>query len=160
MPSKIKDQVVTEVDIPRFMGDWFVIASIPTPFEKGVYNGLESYKWNEEAKRVDISFTYRKGGFNGKKGEITQKGWILDDNTKSHWVVQPFWPLKFDYLVIDLAEDYSWTIVGVPNKSYVWIMARQSVLSPENYQLAIKRLTHLGYKVEEIQKVPQNGDKP
>ena len=38
MPKEIKEQVVSHVDIPRFMGDWFVIASMPTPFEKGVYN--------------------------------------------------------------------------------------------------------------------------
>lgn len=160
MPKEIKEQVVSHVDIPRFMGDWFVIASIPTPFEKGVYNGLETYTWNEEKKRVDISFTFRKKGFNGKKGEITQKGWIADTVGNSHWLVQPFWPLKFDYLVIDLAEDYSWTTVGVPDKSYVWIMARKSSMGPEDYQLAISRLKKLGYRLDDLKKVPQNGDKP
>jgi apolipoprotein D and lipocalin family protein len=144
MPKEIKEQVVSHVDIPRFMGDWFVIASIPTPFEKGVYNGLETYRWNEEKKRV----------------EITQKGWITDTTGNSHWLVQPFWPLKFDYLVIDLAEDYSWTIVGVPDKSYVWIMARKSSMGPEDYQLAISRLKKLGYRLDDLKKVPQNGDKP
>jgi apolipoprotein D and lipocalin family protein len=160
MPKDVKTQVVNQVDIKRFMGDWFVIASIPTPFEKGVYNGLETYTWNEEEQRIDVSFTFRKDGFNGPKDEITQKGWIEDPVGKAHWKVQPFWPLKFDYLVIDLADDYSWTTVGVPDKSYVWIMARKHTMKPEEYQKAIERIRRLGYDLEKLKKVPQNGDKP
>lgn len=160
MPQDVQSQVVESVDIKRFMGDWFVIASIPTPFEKGVYNGLETYTWNEQKQRIEVSFTFRKGGFEGEKKEITQKGWIEDPVGKAHWKVQPFWPLKFDYLVIDLAKDYSWTTVGVPDKSYVWIMARKHTMSVEDYQKAIERLRQLGYDLEKLQKVPQNGLRP
>ena len=160
MPKDVQSQVVSEVDIKRFMGDWYVIASIPTPFEKGVYNGLETYTWNQKEQRIDVSFTYRKDGFNGEKKEITQKGWIEDPVGKAHWKVQPFWPLKFDYLVIDLAKDYSWTTVGVPDKSYVWIMARKSTMDAEDYRQATERIRALGYDLEKLKKVPQNGQKP
>lgn len=160
MPKDIKNQVVENVDIKRFMGDWYVISSIPTPFEKGVYNGLETYTWNEEKERIDVSFTYRKDGFNGPKKEITQKGWVEDPVGKAHWKVQPLWPFKLDYLVIDLAEDYSYTTVGVPDKSYVWIMARRPTMDPETYRKAVKRIEELGYKLDDLKKVPQNGEKP
>lgn len=160
MPKEIKEQVVPSVDIPRFMGDWYVIASIPTPFEKGVYNGLESYEWNEEKQRIDISFTFRKGSFQGEKKEIGQKGWIEDPGGKAHWKVSPFWPLKFDYLVIDLAEDYSWTTVGVPDKSYVWIMSRTPQMKEEDLAIAKKRISLLGYKMDKLITIPQNGKKP
>lgn len=160
MPKEIKSQVVPSVDIPRFMGDWYVIASIPTPFEKGVYNGLETYNWNDEDKRIDISFTYRKGSFEGEKKEIGQKGWIEDPKGKAHWKVSPFWPLKFDYLVIDLAEDYSWTTVGVPDKSYVWIMSRTPKMAVEELNKAKARIEKLGYKMDKLLVIPQNGEKP
>jgi len=160
MPTEIKNQVVKSVDMERFMGDWFVIASIPTPFEKGAHNGLERYEWNEKEKRVDISFFYREDGFNGDKEVITQKGWIADKTSKAHWIVSPFWPLKFDYLVIGLAPDYSWTVVGVPDKSYLWIMARSHQMKPDVYALAVERARVLGYKTQDIIKVPQNGAKP
>ena len=105
MPEDVASQVVDAVDIPRFMGDWHVIASIPTPFEKEVHNGIESYKWNEEDKIVEVTFTYRKGSFSGQKKVITQKGFIQDQEGKAHWLVQPFWPFKFGYIVIDLDPD-------------------------------------------------------
>lgn len=160
MAPEIKSQVVKNVDIQRFMGDWFVIASIPTPFEKGAHNGLERYEWNEEEGRVDISFFYREDGFEGDKEVITQKGWIEDGISKAHWLVSPLWPFKFDYLVIGLAPDYSWTIVGVPDKSYLWIMARNHKMKPSQYAMALKRVKDLGYKTHKIIKVPQNGAKP
>lgn len=160
MPKDIENQVVSKVDIQRFMGDWYVIASIPTPFEKGVYNGLETYSWNEEKQRIDISFTFRKDSFEGPKKEITQKGWIADPVGKAHWKVSPFWPLKFDYLVIDLAEDYSWTTVGVPDKSYVWIMSRTPKMSVENLNKAKSRIEKLGYKMEDLLVIPQSVPNP
>lgn len=160
MPDNVKSQVVKEVDIKRFMGDWFVIATIPTPFEKGVYNGVETYHWNDKEQRIDVTYSFRKDGFNGERDEITQKGWIQDPVGKAHWKVQPFWPLKFDYLVIDLADDYSWTTVGVPDKSYVWIMARKHTMTADQYRLAVDRIRALGYDLEKLQKVPQNGQKP
>ena len=35
---------VSHVDLPRFMGDWYVIANIPTFLEKGVRNAKDSYR--------------------------------------------------------------------------------------------------------------------
>jgi apolipoprotein D and lipocalin family protein len=160
MPKEVASQVVDSVDIERFMGDWHVIASIPTPFEKGVHNGLESYRWNEKEKIVEVSFTYRKGSFDGEKKEITQKGFIQDPVGRAHWLVQPIWPLKFGYIVVDLDPEYRWTTVGVPDKSYVWIMARSHEMSDSDYQQATKRLEMLGYDMSKLKKVPQNGQLP
>lgn len=156
----IKDQIVDKVDIQRFMGDWFVIASIPTPFEKDVYNGLESYRWNEEEERVDILFSYYKKRFYGDYGSISQKGWVMEQGEGAYWKVSPLWPLKFGYLVIELDPDYQWTVVGVPDKSYAWIMARTPQMEEAPYQRAVKRLKDLGYNLEDLKKVPQNGEKP
>jgi len=160
MPKEVAAQIVESIDIDRFMGDWHVIASIPTPFEKGVHNGLESYRWNEEEGIVEVTFTYRKGSFDGEKKVITQKGFIQDPVSKAHWLVQPIWPLKFGYIVIDLDSEYEWTTVGVPDKSYVWIMAKNHKMSPSSYEKATKRLKVLGYDMSKLKKVPQNGQLP
>lgn len=160
MPENVKEQVVASVDIQRFMGDWHVIASIPTPFEKEVHNGIESYEWNKEEEIVEVTFTYRKGSFNGEKKVITQKGFIQDPVGKGHWLVQPIWPLKFGYIVIDLDPEYEWTTVGVPDKSYVWVMARGPKMSEEAYEKAVNRLKKLGYDLNKLKKVPQNGQLP
>lgn len=161
MSQEVEAQIVKQkVDIQRFMGDWFVIASIPTPFETGVYNGLERYKWNQEDERIEISFLYNHKSFEGKVKEITQKGWVQESGQGAYWKVQPFWPLKFGYLILAVSENYDWTVIGVPDKSYAWIMAREHEMSSESFAEARKRLEELGYAMKKLKRVPQNGKKP
>lgn len=146
---------VTHVDIPKFMGDWYVIANIPTFVEEGATNAIESYSWNEKEQRIDVDFRYNKLTPEGELKKYPQKAWIYDKKTNAEWRVQPWWPLKFAYLVIDLAPDYSYTVIGVPSRKYVWIMARNSTLDKAVYQQILARLENLGYDISKIQKVPQ-----
>ena len=145
---------VDYVEIDRFMGDWYVLAGRFTMFETDVHNGIETYKWNEKEERIDIAFTYNQGGFDGEKKSYPQKGYIYNEKTNAHWKVSPFWPLKFDYLIVDLAEDYSWVAVGVPSQSYLWIMARDYKNSEQVIKTAQKRLESKGYKADELVYVP------
>jgi apolipoprotein D and lipocalin family protein len=124
-------------------------------FEKGAYNATETYTWNQEKNRVDIDFRYNKNAFDGPEKKIPQKGFVYNQTTKAEWRVQPIWPLKFAYLIIDLAKDYSDTVVGVPNRQYVWIMARQKTMTDVRYNELVKKLESLGYDIAKLQKVPQ-----
>jgi apolipoprotein D and lipocalin family protein len=147
---------VDKVEIPKFMGDWYVLAGRFTFLEKNVHNAIERYTWNEKENRIDVGFTYNKGSLQGEVKSLPQKAWIYNSKTNAHWKVSPLWPFKFDYLVIDLADDYSWTAIGVPSQNYLWIMAR----SPKNPELtvkeAIERLQAKGYNTENIVIVPHN----
>jgi len=153
-PQKLVDYV----DIQRFMGDWYVISSIPTMFEKGAVNAIETYTWNEKKGIVDVGFTYRKDSQDGPVKNMTQRGFIYDTESNAEWRVQPLWPLKLGYLIIDLADDYSYTVVGVPNRNYLWIMARETSLSDSVYQGILDRVAEQGYDLNAIQMVPQIWD--
>jgi len=154
--EKQQDQILVEyVDIERFMGDWFVIANIPTLFEKGAVNAIENYTWNSEKEIIEVSFDYRKGSPDGKPKHMTQKGFIYNTETNAEWRVQPLWPLKLGYLIIDLADDYSYTVIGVPNRKYLWIMARDSTLPNDIYQTILEKVKKQGYDLDQIQMVPQ-----
>lgn len=153
-PQKLVDQV----DLQRFMGDWYVIANIPTMFEKGAVNAIENYTWNEEKERVDVTFTYRADKPDGKLKHMTQRGFIYDTTSNAEWRVQPLWPLKLGYLIIDLAEDYRYTVIGVPNRKYLWIMARESSLPEQTYEEILERIRLQGYDLDKIQIVPQIWD--
>lgn len=148
-------ELVDYVDIQRFMGDWYVISSIPTVFEKGAVNAIETYTWNEKKGIVDVGFTYRVGSPDGKVKSMTQRGFIYDSESNAEWRVQPLWPLKLGYLIIDLADDYSYTVVGVPSRNYLWIMAREPALSDSVYQGILDRVAAQGYDLDAIQLVPQ-----
>lgn len=147
-------KTVDKVDIDRFMGNWYVVAGRFTLLEKNVHNGLETYTWNEQKQRIDIGFTYNKGSFDGKVVSLPQKGWIHNKETNAHWKVSPMWPLKLDYLIIDLADDYSWTAIGVPNQKYVWIMAKDWRNPGPVIDEALTRLKELGYNDKDIVVVP------
>lgn len=148
-------KTVDYVDINRFMTKWYVIAGRLTFMESGAHNAVEVYTWNNEEDRIDIDFTLIKDSFEGKKKSIPQKGWIENTQTNAHWKVSPFWPLKFNYLVIDLAEDYSWTVIGVPGQEWIWIMSADWKMNDETLNMIIKRVSEMGYSVENIKRVPQ-----
>lgn len=149
-------KTVSDLNITKFMGDWFVQAGRFTPLEKSVHNALESYSWNEKKKRIDIAFTFNKGSLTGPKKSIPQKGWIHNTDTNAHWKVSPLWPLKFDYLVIALANDYSWTAIGVPKENFLWIMTRSPQTSPEELNNMILEIKKTGYPTENLTLVPHS----
>jgi apolipoprotein D and lipocalin family protein len=151
------NKTVDHVDIPKFMGTWYVWAGRTTFLEKGAHNSIEIYTWNEKKERIDIDFKFRKDSFDGPVKEIPQKAWIYNNETNAHWKVQPFWPLKLDYLVIALSPDYEWTAIGVPNTKYLWIMGRTPNVSDQQLSEITQKLDALGYPTENILRIPQNG---
>ena len=145
---------VRSVDLQRFMGDWYVIASIPTFIEKEAYAAVESYALNPDGT-VATTFTFRKGGFDGPQKRYTPKGFIVDTTTNATWGMRFIWPIKAEFLILDLAPDYSTTIIGRTKRDYLWIMARAPVLPDDQYAALVRKAEALGYDASLIRKVPQ-----
>lgn len=148
-----------KIDLDKFMGKWHVLAGRLTSMEDGAHNAIEIYQWNEKEKQIDIQFQFNKDSFNGELEKIPQKGWIENQETKSHWLVSPFWPLKFDYLVLAVGEinqdlQYDWTAVGVPSGDYLWIMARDWKKSKTEINKMIDVVKKMNYPTENIIFVP------
>lgn len=145
---------VEHVDLERFMGDWYVIAHIPTFLEEESYNALESYALNPDGT-IATTFTFRKGGFAGPEKRYTPKGFVTDEESNAVWGMQFVWPIKADYRVIYLDADYQVTVVGRNKRDYVWLMAREPEISDEQYARALAVIDHAGYDLSELRKVPQ-----
>jgi apolipoprotein D and lipocalin family protein len=111
-------------------------------------------KKNTPGIRIDVDFTYNKGSLSGPQKSIPQKAWVYNHDTNAHWKVSPFWPLRFDYLIVGLDENYRWTAVGVPDQKYLWIMARDWKNPEATVQEAIQQLKASGYKTENLVTVP------
>ena len=143
-------KTVDKVEIEQFMGDWYVIAGRVTFLEEGAYNPLENYKFNKEKEIIEVTFTFNKDSLDGDLKTYTQKGFIINKDTNAYWKVSPFWPLKLDYLVIGLDEEYKWTAIGVPSQRYLWIMSRDKNMSKSQLDGIINQLTTSGYNTEDI----------
>ena len=154
-PKQMPLETVDFVDIERFMGEWYVIANIPTFIEKRATNAIESYRLNDK-REIETTFTFYEDSPNGKKKEYNPKGFIYNNKTNAEWRMQFLWPFKMPFLIIDLDENYTYTVIGYPNRNYVWIMAREPFLDQNLYDLIIKNLDSVGYDINQIKKVTQD----
>ena len=145
---------VDTVEIERFMGDWYVIASIPTSIEKKAYNAVESYRLAEDGT-IETTFSFNKGAFDGPLKVYRPRGFIQDKQSNAVWGMQFLWPFKAEYRVIYLAEDYSVTVIGRTKRDYVWIMARKPFIPEENYNRILEFIGEQGYDISKLRKVPQ-----
>ena len=146
-------QVVDDVDIDRFMGDWYVIANIPTSIEKGAHNAIESYRLDKDGS-IATTFTFRDNGFDGELKTYTPRGFVSDESN-AIWGMRFIWPIKADYRIIHLDETYSVTVIGRNKRDYLWVMARDPVIPKVDYVEILGMLESVGYDIAEIQKVPQ-----
>jgi len=147
-------QTVDHVDIERFMGPWYVIANIPTFLEKNAHNAVETYRLNEDGT-IATNFTFRKGGFDGKVKEYNPKAFITDTDTNALWGMRFVWPIKADYRIIYLDEDYTQTVIGRQSRDFVWIMAKTPTIPEEDYNRLVEFIASFGYDMSKLQRVPQ-----
>jgi apolipoprotein D and lipocalin family protein len=145
---------VPTVDLERFMGDWYVIASIPTVFEKNAFNALENYHLDTDGT-VITTFTYNKGAFDGPPKTFTARGFVQPESANALWGMQFIWPFKAEYRIIFLTPDYTQTVIGRSKRDYVWVMARTPAIPSEDFDRIVELLTAVGYDVEQLQRVPQ-----
>jgi apolipoprotein D and lipocalin family protein len=146
-----------QVDLDRFMGDWFVIAHIPItiPFfsEAGAHNAIESYE-RGEGNRIETTYRFREGGFDGEVREFHPTGFVREGTGNAVWGMQFVWPIKAEYRVVYLNDDYSQTVIGRSARDYVWIMARTPEMPEEDYRNILEFLEGEGYDLSEIRRVP------
>jgi apolipoprotein D and lipocalin family protein len=143
-----------KVDLNRFMGDWYVIANIPTALEKDVWKGVESYQLRPDGT-VATTYTFNKGGFDGRRKTMTSTGFVRDDGTNAVWGMQFIWPVKAEYVITWVNEDYTQTIIARNKRDYVWVMARTPTISVADYNALTERIRILGYDLSKLRRVPQ-----
>ena len=144
---------VDYVDLDRFMGDWYVIASIPTFLEKEAYNAVETYELDDDGT-IATTFVFNKGSFDGKRKVYTPRGWIRDTESNAEWGMQFIWPIKADYRVVYLSDDYATTIIGRNKRDFVWLMSRNPNMDDSTYESHKTRIAEYGYDTAKLRRVP------
>ncbi len=145
---------VEQVDIEKFMGDWYVIVGITTPFENDAYNSIENYQLAHDGS-INTTFTFREDAFDGPVKEYNPRGFVKPETGNAIWGMQFLWPFRADYRIAHLSDDYQYTIVGRNARDYVWIMAREPVPPEEDIQMLIDTAVGMGYSSDKIERKPQ-----
>ncbi len=143
-----------KVDLARFMGDWYVIANIPTSIERDAHNAVESYRLDSDGS-IATTFTFRDGAFDGKLKRYCPRGFVRDDPSQAIWGMQFIWPIKADYRIVYVSPDYQRTIIGRQKRDNVWIMARTPQISEAELQDLRERVAKQSYDMSKLQTVPQ-----
>jgi apolipoprotein D and lipocalin family protein len=148
-------RTVDKVDLGRYMGKWFEIAAFPQRFEKGCHCTTAEYEMTDKGY-VRVINICRKGGPNGKVSRAKGKAFIVKGSGNAKLRVQFFWPFRGNYWIIDLAEDYTYAVVGDPSRKYLWILSRTPAMDPALYDEIVRRTEAQGFDTTKLVKADQS----
>ena len=146
---------VEKVELPRFMGRWYVIANIPTAIEKGAHNAIESYELDTDGT-IKTTFTFNKDAFDGPPKRYEPRGFVVPGTNNAIWGMRFIWPIKAEYVISHVDAGYTETIIARSSRDYVWVMARTPTISDERYDALVARVKDIGYDTGKLQKVPHS----
>jgi len=148
--------VVPFVDLQKYLGTWYEIATIPQRFQKGCVGVTAEYSLRKDGD-IDVLNTCRQGTLDGKVRTAHGKAWVVDKNTNAKLKVRFFWPFTGAYWVIGLDADYQWAIVGHPDRTYLWILSRTPQMDDALYNELLKLIAAKGYDLSKIKRTLQPG---
>jgi len=147
-------ETVDQVDLDKYAGTWYEIASFPQRFQKGCHATTATYTKTDK-DYIIVENRCRKDSVNGKESYIKGKAFIDPDTGNAKLKVQFFWPFRGKYWIIDLADDYSYAVVGHPDRDYLWILCRTQQMDDQIYDAIVARIKEKNFDVSMLRKTVQ-----
>ncbi|KAJ8504485.1 hypothetical protein OPV22_005371 [Ensete ventricosum] len=157
--------VVKGVDLQRYMGRWYEIASFPSRFQpRDGANTRATYTLRPDGTVHVLNETWS----GGRRGSIEGTAYRADPASdeaklKVKFYVPPFlpiFPVVGDYWVLYLDDDYQYALIGQPSRTYLWILCRQTHMDEEVYNILVEKAKEEGYDVQKLHKTPQADPPP
>jgi len=142
-----------KIDLKRYMGAWYVIANIPYFAERGKVATRDVYALDADGN-VDTTYVYRKT-FDGPEKTTGSLGMVQEGSSNAYWRVRFLWLIRADYLVVEVAPDYSWALVGQPSRKLGWLLARAPAMDDALYAALLGKFAGYGYDTARFARVPQ-----
>jgi apolipoprotein D and lipocalin family protein len=143
--------VVPHVDLNRYTGTWYEIASFRQHFQKGCTNTKAVYRLRDDGKIDVLNSCLRNGKTDTAKG----KAWVVDKATNAKLKVSFFWPFRGDYWIIELGKDYDYAVVAAPSMQYLWILSRSPKMDEPRYLGIVGWLKEQGFDVTRLKRTEQ-----
>lgn len=147
-------KTVSEVNLKRYVGKWYEIASFPQTFQKGCHCTTATYSSSDKGYII-VENRCNRDSVNGKTSYIKGKAFVSRNSGNAKLKVQFFWPFRGKYWIIDIADDYSYAVVSHPNRKYLWILSRTSVMQEDRYEGILKRLQEKGFDLSKLKRTVQ-----
>ena len=154
--NEINTSVVPNIDVERYMGTWYEIGRYDISFEKDLVGVTANYKLLNDGT-IQVINTGYKDSLDGKIDIIEGKAKRRDkDATDGALKVSFFLDFYAQYNVMELADDYSWSLVGSKTEKYLWIISRTPSLDTNTLEQILRLAANRGYDTSKILWVEQN----
>lgn len=158
VPTRAADkqplEVVDSVDLERYLGRWYEIASYPAWFQKNCTAVTADYSLREDGL-IEVINSCRKKTLDGKLKQSKGRAKVVDETTNAKLKVSFFGPFWGPYWIIDLDPEYRWAVVGAPSRKYLWILSRTPQMDQTVYDEIVSRLPAKGYDPEGLNTTEQ-----
>ena len=151
-------ETVSNINLDRYLGKWYEIASFPQWFQKGCVASSATYTLRPDGE-IEVLNQCRKETLDGKLKTAKGKAWIVDRKTNAKLKVRFFWPFSGDYWIIDIGENYQYAVVGHPKRNYLWILSRTPQMDPAVYDGILERLRKQQYDLNRLRKTLQPSER-
>lgn len=145
--NTLQNKAVAHIDFKKFQGKWYSLSSIPTALDKNWRKTAENYTLKDTY--FDVYTTYYKIG-NPEEKSIKSKLFFYQGGLDGEMKAQFVWPFKIGYRVIELPEDYSYVVIGHPEKKYLFIMSRKTTLDKKLMTSIMERCKQAGYDTAKL----------
>jgi apolipoprotein D and lipocalin family protein len=143
---------VSSVDLEKYAGKWFDIASFPQRFQKGCENTTATYTLTDKGYVIVENRCKKQEEITYIKG----KAFVQKNSGNAKLKVQFFWPFRGKYWIIELDKNYQYAVVGHPNRKYLWILSREPKMNNVLYEELLKKIESKGFDINKIEKVVHN----
>jgi apolipoprotein D and lipocalin family protein len=147
-------QTVPRVEVDRYVGTWYEIASFPQSFQEGCTGTTATYKVRDDGE-LDVINRCHLDSLKGELDEAKGRARIVDSKTNAKLEVSFFRPFWGDYWVVELGDDYQYAVVGHPSRDYLWILSRTPQMDDSLYKHLIVKLQASGYETQRLVKTLQ-----
>lgn len=142
-------RVVERVELERYLGRWYEIASFPIRAQRGCVGTTAEYTRREDG---DIRVYNRclAGDFSGRVRDIEGRAWVVDEVTGARLKVQFFWPFRGDYWVVELDPQYHWAVVAGPDRGNLWFLSRTPCMDQDLFETLFARMAARGFDMSRL----------
>ncbi len=141
------------VDLPRFMGAWYVIAHVPYFGERGHVASRDEYTLRED-DRIGVHYVYQEG-FGEPVKTMDSRATVKDGTGNRRWTTWFFSVIPTKFRILEVAPDYSWALIDYPGRDLAWVFARGADMGDAQYAGLVDKMRGHGVDTGKLVRVPQ-----
>ena len=140
---------VGSFDLSRYLGTWYEIARLDHPFERGLSNVSATYRMLEDGGVRVLNRGY--SAEDGEWQEAEGTAYFVDSPDIGYLKVSFFGPFYGSYIIFELdRQEYRYALVCGPDRSYLWLLARDTSLPEALRQELVQVARSKGFAVDEL----------